>query len=37
MGDAESDQFVQEVKSFGYNLTTKPVKIMKLSIEYEDG
>jgi uncharacterized LabA/DUF88 family protein len=32
-GDAESEQFVREVKSYGYDLTTKPVKIMKLSID----
>jgi uncharacterized LabA/DUF88 family protein len=32
-GDAESEQFVKEVKSYGYDLTTKPVKIMKLSID----
>ena len=32
-GDAESEQFVRDVKSYGYDLTTKPVKIMKLSID----
>src|ERR1039458_6267205 len=32
-GDTESEQFVQEVKSYGYDLTTKPVKIMRLSID----
>jgi uncharacterized LabA/DUF88 family protein len=32
-GDTESEQFVQDVKSYGYDLTTKPVKIMKRSID----
>jgi hypothetical protein len=32
-GDAESEQFVREAKGYGYDLTTKPVKIMKLSID----
>ena len=32
-GDAESERFVREVKSYGYDLMTKPVKIMKLSID----
>jgi uncharacterized LabA/DUF88 family protein len=32
-GDAESEQFVREVKSYGYDLTTKPVKIMRLSVD----
>lgn len=32
-GDAESEQFVRDVKSFGYDLKTKPVKIMRLSID----
>jgi uncharacterized LabA/DUF88 family protein len=32
-GDAESEQFAQEVRRYGYDLTTKPVKIMKLSID----
>jgi uncharacterized LabA/DUF88 family protein len=32
-GDAESEQFARDVKSYGYLLTTKPVKIMKLSID----
>jgi hypothetical protein len=32
-GDAESEQFIREVKAYGYALTTKPVKIMKLSID----
>lgn len=32
-GDAESEQFVREAKSYGYEVTTKPVKIMKLSID----
>jgi uncharacterized LabA/DUF88 family protein len=32
-GDAESEQFVREVASYGYELTTKPVKIMRLSID----
>ena len=33
IGDVESEQFVREVKSYGYDLTTKPVKIMRLSID----
>jgi uncharacterized LabA/DUF88 family protein len=32
-GDPESEQFAQEVRSYGYALTTKPVKIMKISID----
>ena len=32
-GDAESEAFVRDVKSFGYDLKTKPVKIMRLSID----
>jgi len=32
-GDAESEGFVRDVKSFGYDLKTKPVKIMRLSID----
>lgn len=32
-GDAESEAFVGDVKSFGYDLKTKPVKIMRLSID----
>lgn len=32
-GDTESEQFVRDVESYGYDLTTKPVKIMKLSID----
>lgn len=32
-GDTESEQFVRDVKSYGYDLTTKPVKIMKRSID----
>ncbi len=32
-GDAESEQFVQDLKSFGFDLKTKPVKIMRLSID----
>lgn len=31
-GDAESEQFVREVKSYGYDLRAKPLKIMRLSI-----
>jgi uncharacterized LabA/DUF88 family protein len=33
MGDAESERFVREIKSYGYDLTTKPVKIMRLSVD----
>lgn len=32
-GDAESEQFGRDIKSFGYDLKTKPVKIMRLSID----
>jgi len=32
-GDTESEQFVRDVKDYGYDLTTKPVKIMRLSID----
>jgi uncharacterized LabA/DUF88 family protein len=32
-GDAESEQFAREVQNFGYHLMTKPVKIMRLSID----
>lgn len=32
-GDAESEQFARDVQSYGYQLTTKPVKIMRLSID----
>ncbi len=32
-GDAESEQFARDVQGYGYRLTTKPVKIMKLSID----
>jgi uncharacterized LabA/DUF88 family protein len=32
-GDAESEQFVREARGCGYDLTTKPVKIMRLSID----
>ncbi len=32
-GDADSEQFVRDAKSYGYDLTTKPVKIMRLSID----
>ena len=32
-GDAESEQFARDIEEFGYNLTTKPVKIMRLSID----
>jgi uncharacterized LabA/DUF88 family protein len=32
-GDAESEQFAKDVKGYGYDLTTKPVKIMRLSID----
>ena len=32
-GDAESEQFARDVQSYGYHLTTKPVKIMRLSID----
>jgi len=32
-GDAESEQFAREVADYGYHLTTKPVKIMRLSID----
>ena len=31
--DAESKQFVRDIKSLGYDLTTKLVKIMRLSID----
>ena len=29
-GDAESEQFVKDIQGFGYDLKTKPVKIMRL-------
>lgn len=32
-GDAESEQFVKDIQGFGYDLKTKPVKIMRLSID----
>ncbi len=32
-GDSESEEFVRDLKSFGYDLKTKPVKIMRLSID----
>ena len=32
-GEAESEQFVREAKKYAYDLMTKPVKIMKLSID----
>jgi uncharacterized LabA/DUF88 family protein len=32
-GDADSEQFAREVAGYGYHLTTKPVKIMRLSID----
>ena len=32
-GDAESEEFVRDLRSFGYDLKTKPVKIMRLSID----
>ena len=32
-GDAESEQFVSDIQSCGYDLKTKPVKIMRLSID----
>jgi len=32
-GDAGSEQFVRDIQSFGYDLKTKPVKIMRLSID----
>ncbi len=32
-GDAESEQFIRDVRSCGYDLKTKPVKIMRLSID----
>lgn len=33
VGDHDSEKFVSEVKSFGYVVKTKPVKIMRLSID----
>ena len=32
-GDEESEQFVKDIQNFGYDLKTKPVKIMRLSID----
>lgn len=32
-GDTESEQLMRDVRSFGYDLTTKPVKIMRLPID----
>ena len=32
-GDAESEEFAEEIKRLGYDLKTKPVKIMRLSID----
>lgn len=32
-GDSESEQFMQDVERFGFDVHTKPVKIMKLSID----
>lgn len=32
-GDAESEEFIRDLRSFGYDLKTKPVKIMRLSID----
>ena len=32
-GDAESEQFAKDIQGFGYDLKTKPVKIMRLSID----
>ncbi len=32
-GDARSERFVRDVQTFGYDLKTKPVKIMRLSID----
>ena len=31
-GDAESEKFIKEVTDFGYEVKTKPVKIMRLPI-----
>jgi len=32
LGDAESEKFIKEVAAFGYEVKTKPVKIMRLPI-----
>ena len=33
IGDEKSEAFIKEVEKIGYNIHTKPVKIMKLSID----
>lgn len=33
VGDAQSESFVKDVHDYGYNLKTKPVKIMRISID----
>jgi uncharacterized LabA/DUF88 family protein len=32
-GDSESEQFMRDVERFGFDIHTKPVKVMKLSID----
>lgn len=32
-GDSESEQFMRDIEKFGFDVHTKPVKIMKLSID----